>query len=603
MELTWLADTPQSRRRTRALRACPQCQRRKCLYFSHQKRCRHLGTENGTPLNQLLTTRHIEQNNGPDTSSPPPVNPSRSNYERGLEITMNPSPDTSRTERFVGDLNPEAMIREKLGVAHENQLRDRIGLWISSPNSTKLSENQEGYPNASTGRPAARSPTPESVACVLQQRYSSALKACERIPSSTRDQLISIYFARVNHILPLVDRESFLLNYRLAVALNEGFESDRITRIRALALLSLHCEGYEGAEAASMHLCQAIHQAQTVGLHLDRPGRISRELDLFWCLWTLDKMHACIGGRPVLFADRDIGAKKPGSRASESRTAFDIWLAISDLLSNVISFYRPTTDPMVGWETNFPTFEEIIGDNVRDDLDFATLGFLELFYHAVGILSCRYKLSDRPDGSKPSYIRQGLAAIRIHSIVATECPQGLPPLPILPYALALSMGVSYQHFRSSRLITHFDRAKASLEACCSLLEGLGVFWYSAEATARLGRKALHQIEEVKPEFYRNIQVSRDFSVLTAAADNSAPVEPIPASQGDPESFVNMSLPSASTETHSGADSLDPPSTFGFQNAEADGFADIDMLFGDFLDLSLPTNFWDPIYFTEDQGGS
>jgi hypothetical protein len=32
----------------------------------------------------------------------------------------------------------------------------------------------------------------------------------------------------------------------------------------------------------------------------------------------------------------------------------------------------------------------------------------------------------------------------------------------------------------------------------------------------------------------------------------------------------------------------------------DGFTDIDMLFGEFLDLSLPTNFWDPI-FMEEQG--
>lgn len=31
----------------------------------------------------------------------------------------------------------------------------------------------------------------------------------------------------------------------------------------------------------------------------------------------------------------------------------------------------------------------------------------------------------------------------------------------------------------------------------------------------------------------------------------------------------------------------------------DGFADIDTLFGEFLDISLPTNFWDPI-FMEDQ---
>ena len=33
-----------------------------------------------------------------------------------------------------------------------------------------------------------------------------------------------------------------------------------------------------------------------------------------------------------------------------------------------------------------------------------------------------------------------------------------------------------------------------------------------------------------------------------------------------------------------------------------GFADIDTLFGEFLDLSLPTNFWDPIFAEEPSGG-
>jgi hypothetical protein len=31
------------------------------------------------------------------------------------------------------------------------------------------------------------------------------------------------------------------------------------------------------------------------------------------------------------------------------------------------------------------------------------------------------------------------------------------------------------------------------------------------------------------------------------------------------------------------------------DASMHGFADIDNLFGEFLDLSLPTNFWDPIF--------
>ncbi|KNG85528.1 fungal specific transcription factor [Aspergillus nomiae NRRL 13137] len=385
----------------------------------------------------------------------------------------------------------------------------------------------------------------------------------------------------------------------LVVSLHEGLETDRITRIRTLALMSLHCEGHEGAEAASMHLCQAIHQAQTVGLHLDRPGQIPGDSStgLFWCLWTLDKMHACIGGRPVLFADRDIGIKKPGLKPSHARTAFDAWFAISDLLAHVISFYRPTSDHTVGWEAGFPTFEEIMGDDVREDLDFTTLGFLELFYHAVAILSCRYKLTGRPDGSKSSYIRQGLSAIRIHSIVATECSQDLPAIPIVPYALTLSMGVSYQQFRSSKLITHSDRAKASLEACCTLLEALGISWCSAEAMARLGRKALHQIDGLNLGSHKPSQASTqppapgNMLINSTSAQSAEPVLHLPSYQSDDYPFNDLSATKQASPTQG---SLDPPEN-NMQVCETDGLADIDVLFGDFLDLSLPTNFWDPVF--------
>lgn len=230
-------------------------------------------------------------------------------------------------------------------------------------------------------------------------------------------------------------------------------------------------------------------------------------------------------------------------------------------------------------------------------------GLLELFYHAVGILSCRHKPpSDRPGASHPSYIRQNLAAIRIYSIAAIECSQVLPPLPIVPYALALSMGVSYQQLRASKLITHFDRAKASLEACCSQLEDIGNRWYSAEAMARLGRKALHQSQEVRPE---HPQRSRDLKSQEAC--QTAPAAP----KGPERSASCVSLsphdgacravdtpPIASIPAVGPGDPLGP--TGGVQSMDSGGFADIDMLFGDFLDLSLPTNFWDPVFLSDTQ---
>ncbi|RHZ71174.1 hypothetical protein CDV55_108643 [Aspergillus turcosus] len=558
------------------------------------------------------------------------------------------SPDNSRAERFVGDLNPEAVIREKLDGASGSRFRDRIGLWISSQGSdghgddTAFDGNTAGLNLSST-----QSRHSHSVASLLQERYASALKACHRLPSSTRDRLISIYFSRVHPILPLIDKESFLRAYSdgsasvfleraiclvaakdqaassflrtsingplstcrqfcceiyngLVVAMDAGLESDRITRIRTLALMSLHCEGYEGAEAASMHLCGAIHQAQTAGLHLNRPDRVHGDSlpRLFWCLWTLDKMHASIGGRPVLLADRDIGLSKPIVNTSDPKSTFDVWFAISDLLSTVISFYRPSADPTVGWETNFPSFEQIMGDNFGEELDFTVLSFLEVYYHAVAILSCRSRMHDHPQNSNSS-IRQGLAAVRIHSIVATECAQDLPPLPIVPYALSLSMSVSYQQFRSSRLITHFNRAKASLEACCSLLEGMGIYWYSAEAMARLGRRALREIDVAKPVLQRSqgqgVRQLMDSESIPSASNalTTASTTQLAADSPGVSGYVPADVAPQEGPTVSSAELQRDE-----ENREG-ALEDIDVLFGDFLDLSLPTNFWDPVFLAEE----
>ncbi|RAL07564.1 transcription factor domain-containing protein [Aspergillus homomorphus CBS 101889] len=643
MELIWLADTPQARRRNRALRACAQCQRRK-------KRCHHIATENVVSRQNNIRQAHTISNISPQkqrrecSSVDQPTLPVAATIAQSTSTTTT-SRDISRTERFVGDLNPEAAIREKLDIANGNQLRDRIGLWISSPSGPTREERLSHSEPSQAHDAITYSPDSRPVASLLHQQYTSASNACGRLPYSTRKNLISIYFAKVNHILPLLDQETILSSLSedsvsvfleraiclvaakdgaagcclrlseggqlvtsrlfcseiydgLVAAMNFGFERDRITRIRILALMSLHSEGYEGVETASMHLCQAIHQAQTVGLHLHRPDKPADDTlsHLFWCLWTLDRMHACLGGRPVLLSERDIGIRKPHVRHSTKTSAFDIWFAISDLLSTVISFYRPSSDHTVGWETGFPTFEGITGDRCSD-LDSATLDFLELYYHAVCILSCRYGFSHPAELSKPSYSRQGLAAVRIHSIFATECSGNLPPLPIVPYALTLSMAVSYQQFRSSQLVTHLDRARAGLKACCVMLETMSAYWSTAEAMARLGRKALCQIEGANPQ---NRPHDHDHGLMAVC-----PEVRIPRHLGESMSSLPLSSDAIQgTRTNAPLpmpmQSQSPFNDFGAQTmSEPDPahgqFADIDILFGEFLDLSLPTNFWDPVF--------
>ncbi|KAL2866363.1 transcription factor domain-containing protein [Aspergillus lucknowensis] len=649
MELTWLADTPQSRRRTRALRACPSCQKRK-------KRCYHLVQANSTRGPTARANIPNAPGIGEEAIATSPRPETSQAVGRPVEMrgSAPSSGDIPRIERFVGDLNPEAAIRENIDAVNGTHLRDRVGLWINAA----VPQSHEGRGEISDAiHVSQNSPGVTTVGSIVYQRCLSALKAWERLPHSTLDHLVAIYFSRVNHILPLVDHESFTkstakgtasvllekavclvaakdhaasphlrliadgpvmtarnfcseLYNGLVCAMDAGLEGDRVSRIRILALMSLHPEGHEGAEAASMHLCHAIHQAQTAGLHLQRPNRLPGDplTNLFWCLWTLDKMHASIGGRPVLLADRDIGIIRPDVTRGHPKSAFDVWFTLSELLSTVISFYRPSADDTTGWEADYPSFEEVMGDHVRGDLDFVTLGVLELYYHAISILSCRYRPPHRPEGSRPSYTRQGLAAIRIYSLVATECARILPPLPIVPYAVALSMGVSYQQFRTSKIITHFDRARASLEACCSVLEELGPYWYSAEAMARLGRKALRQIEGATTDNNQSgngvllsaMNHDRDSydnaGTLVANQEISAASTRPPVCSTGPHRPFRDGLLAPVIPGSSARLPLDEKQGDMQSPVTGDGFADIDMLFDDFLDLSLPTNFWDPVFF-------
>jgi hypothetical protein len=46
--------------------------------------------------------------------------------------------------------------------------------------------------------------------------------------------------------------------------------------------------------------------------------------------------------------------------------AFLIWLKLTDLLDKTIAFYRPGADPTsTGWETGFPSFEELITEDAQ----------------------------------------------------------------------------------------------------------------------------------------------------------------------------------------------------------------------------------------------
>lgn len=113
--------------------------------------------------------------------------------------------------------------------------------------------------------------------------------------------------------------------------------------------------------------------------------------------------------------------------------------------------------------------------------------------------------------------------------------------------------------------------------------------------ARLGQKALHQIDtrldHVHPEVRQ--QEPSGNEPATIASYNPSGIAP---SSEDHREFNDK--PSTTTQDSATLEAIEP---LPGQEPGHDGFADIDMLFGEFLDLSLPTNFWDPVFCTDEYG--
>lgn len=332
-------------------------------------------------------------------------------------------PRAKTPESFLGYLNPEAVLREQVhhgggmtkGSGHPPAMQP-IGQWVKSPEETQA--KQAGA--ISAVRPNEESPqmttTREAKVQRALEAYLEAVDVDIVPPREHSKALVQIYFDYVHPLLPIVDKNLFegwyaqgteprmLLqticivaskhataadhlflgddprkmgprefSQRLYTSVIAGIEAklekNRVILIQVLALISLHCEGPDGAEQASMHLAQAIHHAHTFGLQFghawkDQKSDSQENLeDLFWCLWSLDKINACMNGRPLLMHDRDNSLTKLPMDPEKRSSPFGIWLQISEMLDKVIDYYRPgRSAEETGWEDNFLGFEEMVGD-------------------------------------------------------------------------------------------------------------------------------------------------------------------------------------------------------------------------------------------------
>jgi hypothetical protein len=116
------------------------------------------------------------------------------------------------------------------------------------------------------------------------------------------------------------------------------------------------------------------------------------------------------------------------------------------------------------------------------------VAYLETWYHVAAMLSCRYS-----GPGTTQYIRRLESADRVLEVISREGCEGLPPLPLVPYAMSMSTTVIYRALHDGT--RDIDTAREDLYRCCDALDGLSQRWTSVRGVAKLAKRLCRLISD------------------------------------------------------------------------------------------------------------
>lgn len=517
VQVVFAANNSAYRKRKRAHRACEQCKsrRRKCPPpFENHERCASCAQDG------IQCSLALIDSEAPQTTTRP-TDESRNDNDDPVEQNS----ITDKNPRFIGDLNPESVFLTVSGdsaSAHEVATdRNEVGVWVSqSPEPLsrhKGAKRPRFQDQESSKKPTSAAPAAEGEPEKHLNAYLTSLSAYALPTRPCMDLLLGIYENSIHPLFPIIDDatcalfkrtpdkipivllQSILLvasrhadaaahlrlsasgellkpcefsqrlETRIKALIYADDERNRMNLIRVYALLSLG-----GGNESSRNLAMAIHHAHSLGLHISN----SKAEELWWCLWTLDKLQAAMNGRPILVKLEDVSIDRPSKVKGGRGAAFRIMVKLAGLLESVIALYRPGNES--DWEKPFPDFQSYLQD--EEVPEGGQLVVLKLIYCAISILSHRTRTQNQIRSN--SYIRRLNAAKGVITIFReTKIP--LPPTPILPYALSLALTTFYAQVREGH-----GKCMEEYSYCIEKLTYYSEWWWVAGAMAKLGSRAI-----------------------------------------------------------------------------------------------------------------
>ncbi|KAJ2980451.1 hypothetical protein NQ176_g2636 [Zarea fungicola] len=296
------------------------------------------------------------------------------------------------------------------------------------------------------------------------------------------------------------------LSSSIRATLETSLITDRLLHIRILTVLSLYAQPKcaDDIDLPVQLNGWAIHHLHTLGLHhAYNAASNSDEMEtLLCCVWALDRINAAVHGCPCVMHERDMGADLE-SCIRKQPSCFRLLLSVVKWLDRVIDLYRPgpsatTANPKNDIYVDLPDFETMVVDADAFGVSVPLLATVEVFYHAVVILSNRKprtvhipttpNQTTHPTGSA----RQSLAAERIACSVARD---HLSPIQLIPYAASLALSVEYRVMRQS--VTPLSRARAMyfFKRHCEMLQKYRNHFWGANIVATLAESIIGEVEK------------------------------------------------------------------------------------------------------------
>jgi Fungal specific transcription factor domain len=311
--------------------------------------------------------------------------------------------------RFVGDLNPEGIFLASTSPAATTGSAepDGLGFWLSRRATDSVQGSYHRIPLKQSRSTLISNRDPLISKLLLPYLEDQCLSLLPK--SADFESLSGIYFEHVHPIFPVLDRDAFglmpnempakvllkqaiclaastnggaeqflnlskdttlghkdfaeQLSLAIRTSLDLGLVKDRLVQIQVLAILSLFNQLSDDRHWSAELTGRAVSCVHTTGLHL-QTYESRKDHDyvtrLFCCIWALDRLNAAFHGRPVLMHERDFGRDLKTCFAQQEG-CFHLFLQTVFLLDKVIDLYRPTADgSRIGWESEFPSFEELL---------------------------------------------------------------------------------------------------------------------------------------------------------------------------------------------------------------------------------------------------